>query len=106
MKIALIGYGKMGQMVEKRALIRGHSIVARFSSDDWEISPLQEADICIEFTNPHSVIENIQRLAELKKNIIIGTTGWYDKMHEVSSIIERNQIGALYAPNFSIGVHF
>lgn len=105
MKIALIGYGKMGQMVEKAALSRGHSIVARMNSDQWDLDALQQADLCMEFTHPESVLNNIRRVAELKKELIIGTTGWHDKIEQVQSIVRENQMGALYSPNFSIGVN-
>lgn len=105
MKIALIGYGKMGKMIERAALDRGHTIVARMNSNPWDLEALQKADICIEFTHPESVIENIRKLAELKKNIVIGTTGWHDKAQLVRSIIEKQQVGALYSANFSIGVN-
>lgn len=105
MKIALIGYGKMGQMIEKAALGRGHSIVARITSNQWDREALLNADICLEFTHPECVLENITRIAELKKEIVIGTTGWHDEMELVRSIVEEHQIGALYSPNFSIGVN-
>ncbi|MFI5344494.1 MAG: 4-hydroxy-tetrahydrodipicolinate reductase [Chlamydiales bacterium] len=105
MKIALIGYGKMGQMVEKAALSRGHSIVARMTSDQWDLDALQQADLCMEFTHPESVLNNIKRVAELKKELIIGTTGWHEKVEWVQSIVKENQIGALYSPNFSMGIN-
>jgi 4-hydroxy-tetrahydrodipicolinate reductase len=105
MKIALIGYGKMGQMIEKTALGRGHSIVARITSNQWDMEALLNADICLEFTHPDCVLENIRKIAELKKEVIIGTTGWHDEMELVRSIVEEHQIGALYSPNFSIGVN-
>jgi 4-hydroxy-tetrahydrodipicolinate reductase len=105
MKIALIGYGKMGQMIEKTALSRGHSIVARMTSSPWDLEALRQADLCIEFTHPESVLNNIERIAELKKEMIIGTTGWYDKLEQVRLLVEENQIGALYSPNFSMGVN-
>jgi 4-hydroxy-tetrahydrodipicolinate reductase len=105
MKIALIGYGKMGQMIEKAALGRGHSIVARMTSNQWDMEALLNADICLEFTHPECVLKNIRRIAELKKEVVIGTTGWHDEMELVRSIVEEHQIGALYSPNFSIGVN-
>lgn len=105
MKIALIGYGQMGQMIEKAALVRGHSIVARINSHTWDEDALQMADICLEFTRPECVLENITKIAKAKKDVIIGTTGWDDKRELVRHIIEENKIGALYSPNFSIGVH-
>lgn len=105
MRIALIGYGKMGQMIEKTALSRGHSIVARINSDQWDFKALEEADLCMEFTHPGSVLNNIKKIADLKKEMIIGTTGWDDNIELVHSIVKEAQIGALYSPNFSIGIH-
>ncbi len=104
MKIALIGYGKMGKTIEQVALSLGYSIVTRLSSNQWENMSLQEADVCLEFTRPDCVLENVKRIAKLKKQMIIGTTGWYDQIEEVRSIIEEYQIGVLYSPNFSIGI--
>ena len=105
MKIALIGYGKMGQMIEKIALSRGHFVVARMTTDLWDMEALQQADLCMEFTHPHCVMENVKRAALAQKDIIIGTTGWQDQMREVQSLVKESHIGALYSPNFSIGVH-
>lgn len=105
MKIALIGYGKMGQMIEKMAIAAGHSVVARITSQSWDLAAIQSADVCIEFTNPESAIANIKRIAELKKNVIIGTTGWYDKLDIVQSIVQDNKIGLLYGSNFSVGIY-
>jgi 4-hydroxy-tetrahydrodipicolinate reductase len=105
MKIALIGYGKMGQMIEKAALEKGHSISARISASSWDVEAAQTADIWIEFSNPHSAVENIIKAAKLNKPIVIGTTGWYDQLGLVQSIVEEQQIGAIYSPNFSIGIN-
>lgn len=105
MKIALIGYGKMGRMVEKSAQARGHEIVARINSGRWDAQAVKQADVCIEFTHPEAVVENIKKAAQLKKEIIIGTTGWYDQLATVESMVKEAQIGVLYSPNFSIGIN-
>ena len=105
MKIALLGYGTMGRAVEKIASEVGHCIVARLNSSDWNDEELNEADVCIEFTNPQSAVNNIKRAAELNKNIIIGTTGWYEHLPLVERLVHQNKIGALYSPNFSIGIY-
>lgn len=105
MKIALIGYGKMGRLVESIAIERGHAIVARCASKSWDMEALRQADLCIEFSHPDYVIEHIQLLASLKKDLIIGTTGWYDKLDQVEAIVAKEKIGALYAPNFSVGIY-
>lgn len=93
LKIALIGYGKMGRMVEAIALERGHRIV-----------PLEEAFVCIDFTRPEAALPNVQKLAPLGKNIVMGTTGWYEQLPEVEKLVKQHAIGFLYAPNFSLGV--
>ena len=105
MKIALLGYGTMGRAVETIASEAGHCIVARLNSSDWNDEELNEADVCIEFTNPQSAVNNIKRAAELNKNIIIGTTGWYEHLPLVERLVHQNKIGALYSPNFSIGIY-
>jgi 4-hydroxy-tetrahydrodipicolinate reductase len=105
MKIALIGYGQMGQMIEKIALRRGHHIVARITADRWDMKALQQADLCMEFTHPQGVLANVRKVAEERKDIVIGTTGWQDSIKEVQSIVEKSSIGGLYSANFSIGVH-
>lgn len=105
MKIALIGYGKMGKMIEKNAVERGHEIVARINSKEWDADAVRQAEMCIEFSRPEAAISNIRKLAELKKEVVIGTTGWYDQLELVRSIVENAGIGALYSPNFSIGIN-
>src|SRR5262245_51286396 len=102
MKIALIGYGKMGRRVAEVASERGHEIVARIESKQDLWNQLSLADICVEFTRPESAVDNIKRCAALKKNVVVGTTGWYDHLTEIASLAK--EIGILYAPNFSIGV--
>lgn len=108
LKIALIGYGKMGQLIEQVAQKRGHEIVAKTTSSD-PVNKLQsqisKSDICIDFSHPHCAVDNIKELAKMGKNIVMGTTGWYDHLDEVNSIVQQHSIGLLYAPNFSLGVN-
>jgi len=109
MKIALIGYGKIGQLIEKLAPQANHEIVAiidpKLPSRTISKANLKDADVCIDFSHPNAVFDNIQKLAECGKNIVVGTTGWYDQIDHVQKIVSTNSIGFLYAPNFSIGVH-
>lgn len=93
-KISLIGYGKMGKMVEKVALERSHQIVN-----------VSDADICIDFTHPDAAFKNIELLAEKKKSIVMGTTGWQHQLPEVNKLVEKYQIGFLHSANFSLGVN-
>ncbi|MBN9377822.1 MAG: 4-hydroxy-tetrahydrodipicolinate reductase [Chlamydiales bacterium 38-26] len=109
MKIALIGYGKMGRLIEDLALQNEHQIIAKIHPNGLlksiESTALQEADVCIDFSTPQSAIENIRSLAALKKNIVMGTTGWYAHMDEVKQLVKEQNIGFIFSPNFSIGVH-
>lgn len=105
MKIALLGYGKMGKMVETAAQSRGHTIVARINSSDWNVHALNSPDICIDFTLPESALDNLRRMISLKIPVVIGTTGWYDHLEEIKALVERQQSAVLYGPNFSVGVH-
>jgi 4-hydroxy-tetrahydrodipicolinate reductase len=111
MKIALLGYGKMGRMVEEAALKKGHTIIAKISSHESSQitsstpSSIEHADVCIDFSHPSCVIDNIKKAAQLKKNLIVGTTGWDDHLDFVKKIVKQHQIGFMYAPNFSLGVH-
>ena len=66
---------------------------------------MSNVDVCIDFSYPAAVISNIKRIAEFKKNIVIGTTGWYDKVEEARNIVQANNIGLVYSSNFSIGVN-
>jgi 4-hydroxy-tetrahydrodipicolinate reductase len=108
-KLALIGYGKMGKAIETVALLRGHSLVKidSFSpgADFKEITPesLAGVDVCIDFTTPTAILENAKKVSALGKNLVIGTTGWYDKMDEIKSAV--NGIGCIWSGNFSIGMN-
>ncbi|MBW2975614.1 4-hydroxy-tetrahydrodipicolinate reductase [Candidatus Woesearchaeota archaeon] len=112
MNIAIIGYGKMGHIIEKIAAERGINVIAKIDpaaegATHKEISEesLKDADACIEFTAPDVAVENIKKISALGKNIVVGTTGWYNKVEEVKKYAEENDIGLIYAPNFSIGVN-
>lgn len=109
--IALIGYGRMGREIEQAAMARGMTINAIVDVRSFghvhamDRSVLEGADVCIEFTVPDAVVDNIRTLAGFGKNIVVGTTGWHDRMDEVRAIVEERNIGLIHASNFSIGVH-
>lgn len=109
MKIALIGYGKMGKLIEQVALRNQHMIVAKIDHhlDTSSITKesLNGAEVCIDFSSPQKFLDNIQKLAELKQTIIAGTTGWYDQIDLIKDLVHKHQIGFLYGANFSVGVH-
>lgn len=109
MNIALIGYGKMGRMVEEAAIARGHTIVVKISSTgsvkELGAKSLSQADVCIDFSHPNCILDNIQKVISLGKNLVVGTTGWYEHIDAVKKSVSKSNIGFLYSPNFSIGVH-
>jgi 4-hydroxy-tetrahydrodipicolinate reductase len=108
MKIALLGYGKMGQEIEKLAIRRGHEISVIFDSlEDWENDEqlLPGVDVAIDFSTPVSIVENIYHCFDAGIPIVIGTTGWLDDLEKVQhDCLQRDQ-SLFFAPNFSIGVN-
>jgi len=117
MKIALIGYGKMGKMIEQIALAQGHTIAAIVDpfaansqtgtniSKDIASADFSNIDAAIEFTIPDTAVANIIALAERKIPTIAGTTGWHDRMAEVARAVEAAGSSLFWAANFSIGVN-
>jgi len=104
MKIALLGFGKMGQVIEKIALQRGHEIVFRKTSFN-NFDGLEKADVSIEFSLPNVAVENIS--ASLNSGIptVSGTTGWLENYHKMEKLCEHKNTAFLYASNFSLGVN-
>jgi 4-hydroxy-tetrahydrodipicolinate reductase len=108
MNIALSGYGKMGKIIEKMALQKGHAIVAKIDrEDDWKRSENQvkQADVVIEFSTPQTVVKNIFRCFDLGLPVVVGTTGWHEQKDEIFSYCEQHQKTLFHASNFSIGVN-
>ena len=108
MKIALLGYGKMGQEIHKLAEKRGHEIVLIIDNDeDWQEkgSLLKEADVAIEFTTPDSAVENIMHCFENDIPVIVGTTGWIEDIDNIRKTCINENKSILFSPNFSIGVN-
>ena len=104
MKIALLGYGKMGKMINSYAKKRKHRIC--FILDrDYEKGSLTEADVAINFSVPESAVSNIKLALENKIPVVCGTTGWLNRISEVEKFCIKNNSGFLYASNFSIGVN-
>lgn len=108
MKIALIGYGKMGKEIEKIALERGHEIVLKIdisNPEDLTIRNLQKADAAIEFTIPTLAVSNYRLCFEAGIPVISGTTGWLDRQEEVSEECKKLNGTFFYASNFSLGMN-
>ncbi len=104
MKIALLGYGKMGKAIKKVALSRGHEIVLKLDVFKKEID-FKKADIAIDFSMPKAAFDNISKALNNNIPIISGTTGWLDKYDNAVSICAQNKGSFLYASNFSLGVN-
>ena len=108
MKIALLGYGKMGKIIEKIATDRKHEIVLKIDFDNLHeltTENLKKADVAIEFTTPSSVIKNITACFEADVPVVVGTTGWYEHFDVIKQQCEEGGHGLLYATNFSVGVN-
>ncbi len=104
MKIALLGYGKMGKSIEQIALQRGHTIVAKIDNNQTAFEVAQ-ADVAIEFSTPESAFANISRCFANQVPVVAGTTGWLADYPKAVALCEEHQSAFLYASNFSIGVN-
>lgn len=104
MKIALLGYGKMGKTIEQIALKRGHEIVLKIDNDhtDYDIT---QADVAIEFSTPNSAFANISNCLRHRIPVVAGTTGWLAHYDEAVALCKTHDTAFLYASNFSVGVN-
>ena len=108
MKIALIGYGKMGKTIEQIALQRGHQIVSIIdinNTADFDSEAFRSADVAIEFTTPATALGNYMRCFEANVPVVSGTTGWLEHLDEVKAKCEQEGKTFFYASNFSVGVN-
>lgn len=104
MKIALLGYGKMGKAIEKIALERGHDIVLR-KDDKNSYEGLSEADVAIEFSIPEAAVKNISTSLEQKIPVVSGTTGWLEKFDAMTELCKEKNGAMISSSNFSLGVN-
>ena len=108
MKVAIIGYGKMGKTIEPILEKRGHKVllkIARSNMEDLNLEALKTCDVAIEFTQPESAVKNYQMCFDAGVPVISGTTGWLSELTTVQETIEKKNGALFYAPNFSIGVN-
>ncbi len=108
MKIALLGYGKMGKIIEKIAHDRKHEIVLKIdynNLDELTTENLQKADVAIEFSTPATVLGNIESCFKAGVPIVVGTTGWHHEMEQIKEQCEYQKASFIYATNFSVGVN-
>lgn len=111
MNLAIIGYGKMGRLIEQFAPQYGFAVKQRFDVDNnarFEgLTPqnLAGVEVAVEFSTPDSAPENIERLARLGINVVVGTTGWFDHLDAMRAIVDQSGTGLVWGSNFSVGVH-
>jgi 4-hydroxy-tetrahydrodipicolinate reductase len=101
--LAIVGYGKMGRMIDQFAPEYGFAVSARL--DIGRDEPLDNSDVAIEFSTPSAVLENIRRLAAHKIPAVVGTTGWIEHLDEARRLVAENDAALIWSPNFSIGVN-
>lgn len=104
MKIALLGYGKMGQAIEKVAEKRGHIVVTKIGRND-SIEDITKADVVIEFTSPESAVNNLKFLINQGMPVVCGTTGWNTELDDVTALVTAKKGALVHASNFSLGVN-
>ena len=108
MKIALIGYGKMGKAIEGIAVSRGHEIVLKideYNLADFNKKNIHSANVAIEFTGPHSAYDNVRKTLEFDVPLVCGSTGWLEKLDEIRKLCSEREGSFIYASNFSVGVN-
>ncbi len=107
MRIALVGYGKMGKEIERLALERGWSVDLRVDIDTPPITSAQRTniDVVIHYAQANSIVDDLTPWIEAHKSIVVGTTGWHEQMSRVEALVKKNNIGLIYASNFSLGVN-
>ena len=107
-QFAILGYGKMGRMVESMLLDSGYEVVAVIDNEeDWQakIDSFRTADVAIDFSMPSVAVANMLRAFEYRVPIVVGTTGWYDRLDEIVAKAKACGASLVYGTNFSIGVH-
>lgn len=108
MKIALIGYGKMGKTIERIALDRGHEIVCTIdinNQQDFDSDAFRSADVAIEFTTPATAVDNYLKAFRQGVPVVSGSTGWVSRMPEIKTICDRGEATFFWTSNFSLGVN-
>lgn len=111
MNLAIIGYGKMGQLIERLAPEYGFTVQLRLNKENnahqQSLTPgnLRGINAAVEFSEPAATIGNIERLASLGVNVVVGTTGWHEQLARVRAVVERSGTGLVWSANYSVGVN-
>ena len=110
-RLAIIGYGKMGKLIEQLAPGYGFAVSLKldeFNNANYEgvtAENFRGIDVAVDFSIPAAVVENVERISVLGVNMVLGTTGWLDRADRVKAVIDKNRIGLVWSPNYSIGVN-
>ncbi|MGD0363888.1 MAG: dihydrodipicolinate reductase C-terminal domain-containing protein [Bryobacteraceae bacterium] len=110
-RLAIVGYGKMGRLIEQFAPEYGFAVALKldeFNNTAFEgvtAANFAGIDVAVDFSIPEAVAENVERIAALGVNLVVGTTGWLSQLERVQAAVERNRIGLVWSPNYSIGVN-
>ncbi|HYM09301.1 MAG TPA: dihydrodipicolinate reductase C-terminal domain-containing protein [Bryobacterales bacterium] len=110
MKLAIVGYGKMGKLVEPLAPQFGFEVALKLDIDNnlngagITRENFRSIDVAVEFSMPSVVVDNIERITALGVNMVVGTTGWFEELPRVRAAVERSGAGLVYSPNFSVGM--
>jgi 4-hydroxy-tetrahydrodipicolinate reductase len=110
-KIAIVGYGKMGRMIERIAVDRGHEVALKldeFNNANFESITAEKfagIDVAIDFSIPSAAVTNIEKIAALGVNLVVGTTGWLEHAAHIREVVESKGIGLVWSPNYSVGVN-
>ena len=105
MDIILLGYGKMGKIIERIAQTRGHQITGRIDINNADDFNTAEGDVAIEFSHPDAAFENVKSCIERKLPVVCGTTGWLKRKPEIEALCKKNNGAFFYASNYSLGVN-
>jgi 4-hydroxy-tetrahydrodipicolinate reductase len=110
-RLAIVGYGKMGRLIEQLAPAYGFTVALKldeFNNTNYEgvtDENFRGIDVAVDFSIPSAVVENAERISKLGRNIVVGTTGWTEEIDRVKAAVEKNKIGLVWSPNYSIGVN-
>lgn len=110
-RLAIVGYGKMGRLIEQLAPAYGFTVALKldeFNNTNYEgvtAENFRGIDVALDFSIPSAVVENVERISKLGRNIVVGTTGWTEAIDRVKAAVEKNRTGLVWSPNYSIGVN-
>ena len=110
-RLAIVGYGKMGRLIEQLAPAYGFTVALKldeFNNTNYEgvtAENFRGIDVAVDFSIPSAVVENVERISKLGRNIVVGTTGWTEEIARVKAAVEKNRIGLVWSPNYSIRVN-